>query len=59
MSRAAESQHGLEARNRELETQIFEASLSAEASENRVLEIEENLSENAAAYEKIEKPRTD
>ena len=52
VSRAAESQHGLEARNRELETQIFEASLSAEASENRVLEIEENLSENAASYEK-------
>ena len=60
VSRAAESQHGLEVRNRELETQIFEASLRAEASENRVLEIEENLSENAAAYEKErEKPRTD
>ena len=52
VSRAVESQHGLEARNRELETQNLEASLTAEASENRVLEIEENLSENAAAYEK-------
>ena len=55
VSRAVESQHGLEARNRELETQIFEASLRAEASENRVLEIEEHFLENAAAYEKERK----
>ena len=59
VSRAAESQHGLEAHNRELETQIFEASLRAEASENRVLEIEENLSENAAAYEEKEREAAD
>ena len=47
VSRAVESQHGFEARHRELETQIFESSLRAEASNNRILEMQKQFLEIA------------